>query len=55
MKVFEIRVLRVIFETKTDELVCEWRQLHNEELQIRSSRQIVLKCSNRGRRERKSM
>jgi hypothetical protein len=32
--VFENRVLRRIFGTKTDEVTGEWRKLHNEELHI---------------------
>jgi hypothetical protein len=30
--VFENRVLRRIFGPKRDEVTCEWRKLHNEEL-----------------------
>jgi hypothetical protein len=30
--VFEIRVLRKMFEPKRDEVTGEWRKLHNEEL-----------------------
>jgi hypothetical protein len=30
--VFEIRVLRRIFRAKRDEMMGEWRKLHNEEL-----------------------
>jgi hypothetical protein len=30
--VFENRVLRRIFGLKRDEVTCEWRKLHNEEL-----------------------
>ena len=32
LRVFEIRVLRRIFEPKWDEVTGEWRKLHNEEL-----------------------
>ena len=32
MKVFENRVLRRIFGPKMDEVIGEWRKLHNEEL-----------------------
>jgi len=32
LRVFENRVLRVIFGTKKDEVTGEWRKLHNEEL-----------------------
>jgi hypothetical protein len=31
-RVFEDRVLRIIFEPKRDEVTEEWRKLHNEEL-----------------------
>jgi hypothetical protein len=32
LKVFEKRVLRIIFESGKDEIVGGWRKLHNEEL-----------------------
>ena len=32
LKVFENRVLRRIFGSKRDEVIREWRKLHNEEL-----------------------
>ena len=32
LRVFENRVLRGIFGSKTDEVTGEWRKLHNEEL-----------------------
>jgi hypothetical protein len=32
MRVFENRVLRIIFEMNGDEVKGEWRKLHNEEL-----------------------
>jgi hypothetical protein len=32
LRVFENRVLRRIFGTKRDEVIGEWRKLHNEEL-----------------------
>ena len=32
LKVFENRVMRRIFGPKTDEVIREWRKLHNEEL-----------------------
>jgi hypothetical protein len=32
LKVFENRVLRRVFGPKTDEVIGEWRKLHNEEL-----------------------
>jgi hypothetical protein len=31
LRVFENRVLREIFGSKTDEVTLEWRKLHNEE------------------------
>jgi hypothetical protein len=32
LRVFENRVLRILFEPKRDEVTGEWRKLHNEEL-----------------------
>jgi hypothetical protein len=32
MRVFESRVLRKIYGSKRDEVIWEWRKLHNEEL-----------------------
>jgi hypothetical protein len=32
LRVFENRVLRIIFEPKRDEVTGEWRKLHNEVL-----------------------
>ena len=32
MRVFENRTLRVIFGPKRDEVIGEWRKVHNEEL-----------------------
>ena len=32
LRVFENRVLRIIFEPKRDEVTVKWRKLHNEEL-----------------------
>jgi hypothetical protein len=34
LRVFENRVLRRIFGPKSDEVIGEWRKLHNEELHI---------------------
>jgi hypothetical protein len=41
--VFENRVLRRIFRQKRDEVMGEWRKLHNEELRdLYSSRNITI-------------
>jgi hypothetical protein len=37
LRVFESRVLRIIFGSKRDEATGEWRKLHNEELRGSSS------------------
>ena len=42
LRVFENRLLRRIFGTKSDEVTGEWRELHNEELNdLYSSRNII--------------
>ena len=42
LRVFENRVLRIIFGTKREEVTREWRKLHNEELNdLYSSPSIV--------------
>jgi len=42
LKVFENRVLRKIFGPRRDEVMGEWRRLHNEELNyLHSSTNIV--------------
>jgi len=41
LKVFENRVLRRIFGPKRDEVMREWRKLHNEELIVYCSLNIV--------------
>jgi hypothetical protein len=43
LRVFENRVLRRIFGSKTDEVTGEWRKLHNEELQNLNSSPDILK------------
>jgi hypothetical protein len=40
-RVFENRVLRRIFGPKRDEVTGEWRRLHNEELNLYSSPNII--------------
>jgi hypothetical protein len=48
LKVFENRVLRRIFEPKTDEVTGEWRKLHNEELHnLYSSTDIIRQVKSR--------
>jgi hypothetical protein len=42
LRVFENRVLRRIFEPKSDEVTGEWRKFHNEELRdLYSSPRII--------------
>ena len=41
LRVFENRVLRRVFVPKRDEMIGEWRKLHNEELNDLYSRNIV--------------
>jgi len=51
MRVFENRVLRRIFEPKTDEVTGEWRKLYNEELNVlNSSPSFVRVIKSRGMR-----
>jgi len=45
--VFENRVLRRIFGPKGDEVTGEWRKLHNEELNVLYSTNIVLMIKSR--------
>jgi hypothetical protein len=46
MRVFEDRVLRIIFGPKRDEVTREWRRMHNEELH---NPQISLGKSSQGK------
>jgi hypothetical protein len=48
LRVFENRMLRVIFGHKRDEIIAGWRKLHNEELHKCDPFQILLECSNQG-------
>jgi len=48
LKLFENRVLRRIFWSKRDEVRGEWRKLHNEELNLYSSPNIVRLIKSRG-------
>jgi hypothetical protein len=48
LRVFENRVLRGIFGPKRDEVMGEWRKLHNGELHNLYSSQILLGRSNQG-------
>jgi hypothetical protein len=48
LRVFENRVLRRIFGPKRDEVIGEWRKLHNEELHNLYSSQISLGRSSQG-------
>jgi hypothetical protein len=43
LRVFENRVLRGILGPKRDEVMGEWRRLHDEELLICTHHQIVLR------------
>jgi hypothetical protein len=49
LRVFENRVLRRIFGPKRDEVIGEWRKLHNEELQILYSSPNQIKDNEVGR------
>jgi hypothetical protein len=48
LRVFENRVLRRIFGPKRDEVMGEWRKLHNEELHNLYSSQTSLGRSSQG-------
>ena len=41
LRVFENRVLRVVFGPKMDEVTGEWRKLHNKELYDLSSLNVI--------------
>jgi hypothetical protein len=48
LRVFENRVLRRIFVSKRDEVMGEWRKLHNEELHnLYSSPDIIRQITSR--------
>jgi hypothetical protein len=48
LRVFENRVLRIIFGPKMDEVTGEWRKLHNEELHnLYSSPDIIRQVKSR--------
>jgi hypothetical protein len=47
LRVFENRLLRRIFGTKSDEVTGEWRKLPNEELTICAPHQILFELSNK--------
>jgi hypothetical protein len=48
LRVFENRVLRRILEPKTDDVMGEWRKLHNEELHnLYSSSNIIRQIKSR--------
>jgi hypothetical protein len=42
LRVFENRVLRIIFVPKRDEVTGEWRKLHNESFKFYTPPQILL-------------
>jgi hypothetical protein len=44
LRVFEKRVLRRIFGVKRDEVIGEWRKLHNEELNICTAHPVLFRC-----------
>jgi hypothetical protein len=48
--VFESRVLRKMYGSKGDEVMEEWRKLHNEELSDRSSPNIIRETKSRRKR-----
>ena len=43
LRVFENRVLKIIFGAKKDEVTGEWRKLHNEELNDRYSSPDIIR------------
>jgi len=46
LRLFEKRVLRNVFGPKLDEVIREWRKLHNEKLNDLTSHQILFRSSN---------
>jgi hypothetical protein len=53
--VFENRVLRRIFGPKRDEVIGEWRRLHNEELNDVTHHQTLFGWSNQEKRGGRDM
>ena len=47
LRVFENRVLRRVFGPKRDEVIAEWRKLHNEELSDLYSLPNIVRVVNR--------
>jgi hypothetical protein len=43
LRVFENRVLRIMFGPKRDEVTGKWRKLHNEELNVLYSSPIIFR------------
>jgi len=50
VKVFEKRVLRRILGPKREEVIGEWRKLHEEELNVLYSSPNILRVTKSGRR-----
>jgi hypothetical protein len=42
LRVFENRLLKIIFGTKRDEVIGDWRKLHNEEFQNKQSSSNII-------------
>jgi hypothetical protein len=50
LKVFHNRVLRIIFGPKRDEIIGDWRKLHNEELRKLFSSPSIIRMTKSRRR-----